>query len=129
MKKIIAALLILFTLTLCGCTPYTSRFSAVGYVHSNTSKKVDMSFYEFNGTQVFNLKAKNSDEHIKYSVKLESGKADVYYDCGEGKVLLFTINGGDEFNGQGEALRAGKVYLIVETDGKCSNGSFVFTVE
>ena len=128
MKKIIAALLILFTLTLCGCTPYTSSYRAVGYVHSNTSNKAEMSFYEFSGTQVFNWQTK-SGEHIKYTAKLESGKADVYCDCGEGKVLLFTINGGDEFNGQSEALPVGKVYLIVETDGKCSNGSFVFTVE
>ncbi len=129
MKKTIAVLIILFALTLCGCTPYTSSFRAVGYVHSNTSKKVDMSFYEFNGRQVFNLKAKSGDEHIKYTAKLETGKADVYYDSGEGKVLLFTINGGDEFNGQSETLGAGRVYLIVETDGKCSGGSFAFKVE
>ena len=128
MKRIITVLLIIFTLTLFGCTPYTSSYRAVGYVHSNTHKHVVMSFYEFTGTQAFDLNAKDG-ECIKYTAKLETGKADVYYDCGEGKVLLFTVNGGDEFSGQSDALRKGKAYLIVETDGKCSNGAFEYTVE
>lgn len=118
---------ILLSLLLCGCGKYPSRYRAVGFVHSNTSDSASMSFYSFDGCISFRLKG-SSDGQIRYSAALESGSATVYYDYIGVKAELFTIRAGEEVSSFGGYVGNGTVYLIVETDEPCRNGSFRFSL-
>ena len=129
-KKFLAALAVLCILSLAGCSKYQSGYMAVGFVHSNTSRSGTMSFFSFNGTHVLNMRCGDQDAgQIRYSAKLGSGSASVYYDCGEGKTLLFAVRGGDNLQGSGGQLKEGAVYIVVETDGACEDGEFRFEIE
>ena len=122
----IIAALMLFSLT--GCEKYSSKYHAVGFVHSNDTTSAFMNFYSFNGRMVFKLKSSGEGD-LKYTAKLESGHATVYYDFRGTKSELFSVVGGDEITSHGGYVEAGKVYVIVETDGKCLNGEFRFSLE
>lgn len=78
MKRIIP-LLVSAAMLLClsGCGRYSSSYKAIGFVHSNESNSAFMSFHSFEGRMVFKLKSDGEGE-LKYSAKLEDGKASVY---------------------------------------------------
>ena len=42
---------------------------------------------------------------------------------------FFSLEGGEEAASHGGYVEAGTVYVIVETDGKCMNGEFRFSVK
>ena len=125
-KLLTAVLAAVLALVLTGCSSYVSHYSAVGFVHSNTSGSASMNFYSFDGTMVFRLNAQDAGERIRYSAKLESGSAAVFYDAGGTKTLLFSIGPGETVSASGAPLEKGTVHLLVETDGKCTNGEFRF---
>ena len=128
MKRITALMLAMVLIfTAAGCSSYISSYTAVGFVHSNSSKSAFMNFFSFKGRMVFRLKS-TSEGDIKYTAKLESGKAAVYYDYNGTKLELFSASGGDEIDSRGGYIEKGTVYIIVETDGKCKNGEFRFSV-
>ncbi len=112
-----------------GCVPYSSHYRAVAFVHTNTAKNAQMSFMEFEGQMVFKLKA-GKDSTIKYEAELETGSASVWIDAVGTKQLMFSPVSGDVFDNalELELDSARTVYIIVETDGKCLNGRFGFTV-
>ena len=56
---------------------------------------------------------------LKYSAKLESGSATVYYDFLGSKSELFSVHSGDEVDSFGGYVDRGTVYIIVETNGEC----------
>ena len=122
--KFLAVILMLLCLT--GCSEYTSSYKAVGFVHSNTSKSAMMSFYSFDGRMVFKIKSSGT---VTCSGALESGNATVYYGNKDTKKELFTIKAGEEIEAHSEDVESGTIYIIVETDGKCTNGSFDFKAE
>lgn len=115
-------------LSLVGCSKYPSKYKAVGFVHSNESSSAFMDFYSFDGRIAFKLKSTGEGD-LKYSAKLESGSATVYYDFYGTKTELFSISSGDEINSHGGYIEAGTVYVIVETNGECQNGNFRFSLE
>ena len=128
MKKIcillVSAILIVM---LTGCGKYTSGSNAVGFVHSSDSDSAFMNFYSFKGRMVFKLKSSGEGE-LKYTAKLESGNATVYYDFFGTKQELFSISSEEELDSHGGYVEAGTVYIIVETDGTCKNGEFRFSL-
>jgi hypothetical protein len=128
MKKIcillVSAILIVM---LTGCGKYTSGYNAVGFVHSSDSDSAFMNFYSFKGRMVFKLKSSGEGE-LKYTAKLESGNAAVYYDFFGTKQELFSISSEEELDSHGGYVEAGTVYIIVETDGTCKNGEFRFSL-
>lgn len=128
MKKIcillVSAILIVM---LTGCGKYTSGYNAVRFVHSSDSDSAFMNFYSFKGRMVFKLKSSGEGE-LKYTAKLESGNATVYYDFFGTKQELFTISSEEELDSHGGYVEAGTVYIIVETDGTCKNGEFRFSL-
>ena len=129
MKKV-CAITLLFAALLClgSCGEYTSHYKAVAFVHSNEPDSAFMNFYEFEGTMVFKLRNKDA-KVLKYTAALESGEAEISYDCGEGKNVLCAVKAGDEFDSETALLPAGTLYIIVETAGKCRNGKFEFNLK
>ena len=133
MKKTIFVLLILATviacLCLCGCTPYNSSFKAKIFVHSNTNKSAAMSYTSFEGTYVFKMKTdKEKSEVLEYSGHTDMGDVTVYYDCDGSKNELFSLHAGDTLTGSVDLPTGAVVYVIVETDGAASDGSFTFAI-
>ena len=122
------ALMLALAMLLCsfGCGGYKSKYRAVGFVHSNDTESAYMSFYTFEGTMVFKFHTTRESD-IKYSAKLESGSATVYYDY-SGKQELFSVKGGEELDSRGGYVDNGTIYVIVETDGECMNGEFSFRI-
>ena len=132
MKKITIVFLfsVLFLCCFVGCSKYMSHYSAIASVRTNSPGKGSLNFSSFNGSMVFHLKCKDgSARQMDYTAKLESGNASVYYDCDGTKKLLFTIGSGETVSSSLEGLPVGKLYVIVETDGKCKEGRFVFEMK
>ncbi len=128
MKKVYATLILLLTIiSLVGCG-YSSSYKATGFVHSNHGSEADMSFGSFDGRMVFKLKSSGEGD-ITYKAKLESGSAKVYYDYFGTKEELFAIGDGEGVDSHGGYVEKGYVYIIVETDEKCTNGEFWFCIE
>ena len=129
MKKVLSFFAAVLTLILlAGCGTYSSKYRAVGLVHSNESASAYMGFYTFDGRMVFRLKS-TGEGSLHYSADLESGSAAVYYDSYGTKSELFSVNGGEVLDSFGGYVEAGTVYIIVETSGECRNGHFRFCLE
>ena len=132
MKKtslvLLIALLLLFTFCLTACVPYRSSYKTIASVVTNTSSKGSMSFSSFEGTRDFTLKPKN-DGVIVYTAKIASGSATVYSDTDGEKKQLFTISAGEEVSATAGEVKKGKLYIIVESTEKCTDGRFEFAIE
>ena len=129
MKKVLAVIAaVVLLLSFAGCGKYSSNYKAVAFVHSNESTSAFMNFYSFDGRMVFKLKSAGEGD-LKFSAKLETGSATVYYDYYGTKTELFSINSGDELDSHGGYIEAGTVYVIVETNGECRNGEFHFSLD
>ena len=124
------ALVLCFSLSACG-TKYASHYSSTLMVKSNTSKEASVSFDTFSGTYV--IKLTNTSEEkavITYNATLEEGNIKVYYDYNDEKLDLFEIGTSGSVEGQTETFTSNKtIYVIIESDGKCSEGSFSFALE
>ena len=132
MRKTVFFLLLALMLLLCltGCSRYSSHYSAMILVHSNTTDSSYMSFSSFNGTKTFKMNCKSaSGGLLEYSAKLESGSATVYYDHDGNKTELFSIRGGEEIASTAVPVSQGPVYVIVETNEKCKEGKFDFNLK
>lgn len=131
-KAVIAVtmLVLCFTLSACG-GKYVSHYSATMMVKTNTSNKATVSFGGFNGTYVMQLKNRNADEvFISYAATLGEGNIKVYYDFNDEKLDLFEIATDGSVEGKTETFTGNKtIYVIIESDGKCDEGSFSFTLE
>lgn len=129
MKKVFTLIVTaLMLLSLAGCTKYSSKYKAVAFVHSNDSSSAYMNFYSFDGRMVFKLHSAGEGA-VKYSAKLESGSATVYYDFYGNKEELLSVSSSNEVASHGGYIEAGTVYIIVETDGECQNGEFRFSLD
>lgn len=122
MKKL-ASLIILLTmlLSLCSCGEYVSSYSALGLVKNQTSHSCEASFLSFNGKLVFKLKKSDQGEEgdISYSVEVEAGAVDLYYDIYGTKQSLAHVEAGENISARGGYIEGGKtVYIFIEgTDG------------
>ena len=129
-KILFAVLAAVSLLFLTGCGKYVSSRSASGFVHHNHSKDADMTFSSFQGSQVFTLNVDaEAGGQIRYTAKLETGAATVFYDTDGTKKELFSVKAGDDLNASGGELAKGTLYIIVETTEKCENGEFTFSIE
>lgn len=129
MKKAVILIMAVVLCILCftACSRYSSKYAAVGFVHSNTSKEASMSFFEFEGTMVFELES--SGDLLRYSAKLEKGSASVCYDIDGIRKDLFKLNAGEKTSASVSGFENKKVTIIIETNGKCENGDFKFEAE
>ena len=126
----VVALVLCFTLSACG-NKYVSRYNAMLMVRTNTSNNASVSFDSFSGTYVIVLKNNSADEvFITYEATLEEGNIKVYYDFDDEKLNLFEIETNGSVDGETETFTGNKtIYIIIESDGKCNDGSFSFVLE
>ena len=119
-----------FTLAACG-NKYVSHYSAMLMVRENTSNKASVSFDSFSGTYVIKLKNNGTDEvFITYEATLQEGNIKVSYDYNDEKMNLFEIKTNGSVDSQTETFTGNKtIYIIIESDGKCNDGSFSFVLE
>lgn len=135
MKKIkkaiisIATLILCFTLSSCG-NKYVSKYSATMMVRTNTSNKASVSFGSFSGTYVMKLQNRGADAFIAYEATLDEGNIKVYYDINDEKLSLFEIEANGSKTGKTDTFTGDKtIYIIIESDAKCEEGSFSFVLE
>ncbi len=136
MKKFASAIIAVITLALCftlsACSvKYVSKYSALAMVTTNTSNKATVSFSSFSGTYVMKLQNNGAGEvSITYRATLEEGSVKVYYDYNDEKLDLFEIGTNGSVDNKTETFTGNKtIYVIIESDGKCKEGSFSFTLE
>ena len=123
-------LILCFTLSACG-NKYVSRYNAMLMVRTNTSDNASVSFDSFNGTYVIKLKNKGADEvFITYEATLGEGNIKVSYDFDGEKRNLFDIETDGSVDKKTETFTGNKtIYIIIESEGKCNDGSFSFALE
>lgn len=120
--------LTLFCLT--GCDVETSGFKATTYVQSNTSDHASMKFGSLEGRDNFKLTAKGkSPKKLKYTGKLGTGSATVYYKIDGEKKELFSIKAGEEVDSSFGEFSDTTIKLFFETNEKCKDGKFTFDLE
>ncbi|MBD5131993.1 MAG: hypothetical protein HDT28_05310 [Clostridiales bacterium] len=131
-KVIIAVMtaVLCFSLSACG-NKYSSNYSSKKMIEKSNSTESSVSFDGFSGTYVMKLKSNGEDEvYITYTATLAEGKINVYYDYNDEKLDLFEIETNGSVNSKTEAFTGNKtIYVIIESDGKCGEGSFLFTLE
>ncbi len=136
MKKVVGVIVAVLALVLCfalsACvTKYSSHYSSTVMVSSNTSKEGSVSFDTFSGTYVMQFRNTGDEKAvITYNASLKEGNIKVYYDFNDEKLDLFEIGTDGSVKGKTEAFTSNKtIYVIIESDGKCSEGSFSFALE
>lgn len=126
---LVSILVILLSVSLSGCSKYTSSFIASIYIHSSDSDSASMRFDSFKGREVMKFKApKNKKTTIHYKATLGEGTATVFYDDGT-KNELFTIKEGESLEASFGEFEDTTIYVIFETDGKCKDGKVELELE
>lgn len=132
MKKTIIALVLVLTLVmLCGCDGYVKSYSATLLVTSSKGDEASMEFRSFNGTYDLKLSRGKAAEHkLDVEASLGEGEMNVYIGTVDEKELLFTIKGGEVYDQEikldEKYANEKTVYIILESVGKCTNGEFEF---
>ena len=116
-------------LGMAGCSGYASSYSATVLISSNTSKSSSISFSTMKGSKVLKMKTKEEGKTLEYSGSLAEGKVTVYYDEDGTKKELFTISGGEKVESSKTLQTKGRLYVIVETEGKSESGKFQFEIK
>lgn len=126
----VVTLVLCFTLSACG-NKYVSHYSATLMVKTNTTNEASVSFDSFSGTYVMQLKNNGADEvFITYKATLREGNIKAYYDFNGEKLNLFEIETNGSVNKKTETFTGNKtIYIIIESEGKCIEGSFSFILE
>jgi len=112
-----------------GCSGYASGYSATVLISENTSNSALLSFSTMKGSKVLQMKTKEEGKTLEYSGTLGEGNVTVYYDEDGSKKELFTVSGGEKAESSVKLNVKGKISVIVETDGKCEAGKFVFKIK
>ncbi len=126
----VVTLVLCFTLSACGKI-YHSNYSSTAMVTTNNSDKASVSFDSFSGTYVMKLQNNGADEvYITYEATLGEGNITVYYDYNGEKSDLFKIQSNGSVDSKTETFTGNKtIYVIIESDGKCNEGSFSFALK
>ena len=130
MKNRHIPLFALAPLFLSSCSPYVSSYKAFMLVRSNAAEHSYVNFEELEGTLVFKMKKKTPGEGaLIYEAFLGEGKVNVIANIFNVESNLFTINGGESYEKtQGAYVEHGySVYIVLKTEGRCTNGRFDFT--
>lgn len=115
---------------LSSCSAYSSHYRATMLVQSNTSQKASVSFSTLDGRMVFKMKSKaDSAGRLNFSVGLGEGNLKVSVDTTGVRNDLLNLKSGDAYSSHLDNIGTGTVYVIIETDGRCSEGNLNFWLE
>ena len=131
-RVLISTMTLVLCFALCACgTKYHDNYSSSAMVEKTTDNDASVSFDTFSGVYVIKWNnTDNSETLITYNATLKDGNIKVYYDYNDEKLNLFEIGAGGSSEGKTEAFaRNQPIYIIIESDGKCGEGSFSFTLE
>ena len=131
MKKVITLCLlclILCTALLSSCDKYHSSFRALMCVESHNSYHSTLKFSELDGIKVFKMKTTEAMPTLYYAATVESGSVTVYCDYADEKVEWFRTTEGETVSGLHEPGANATVYVIIETNGTCKEGEFLFEI-
>ncbi|MCR5066455.1 MAG: hypothetical protein K6A14_00145 [Erysipelotrichaceae bacterium] len=129
MKKIMKCLaLLMLAVSLTGCSRHLNSYRAIGLFRSSNSRKATLNFYRLNGRIVFSLRY-DDGQRLVCTGHLQEGNVTVYYDIEDTENQLFALTGEQETSQVIAMSGKGSVYVIIETDGECINGSFSFAIE
>ena len=132
MKKICFLLSLILTLvTFCSCGSYVKSYSATILITSCHGDEANMKFDTFKGTYNFKLKRDDDAEHtLDLEATLDEGEMNIYIGVDGEKELLRTVKGGESYD---ETItlddkydKEKRIYVILESTGKCVNGDFEF---
>ena len=130
-KGVIAFVLMLSLVLLCGCSGYTKSYSATLLITSVHGDDASMEFHTFSGTYNFKLKRDGAREHtLDVEASLAEGEMNIYVGVGGEKDLLFTLRGGESCDKtiplDSKYDNEKTIYVILETAEKCKKGDFEF---
>lgn len=115
---------------LSSCSAYSSHYRATMLVQSNTSQKASVSFSTLDGRMVFKMKSKaDSAGRLNFSAGLGEGNLKVSVDTTGVRNDLLNLKSGDAYSSHLDNIGTGTVYVIIETDGRCSDGNLNFWLE
>ena len=132
MKKIGFVLVLMFTLALlCSCGVYVKNYSATILITSCHGDEASMEFDTFKGTYNFKLRRDGAHENtLDLDASLKEGEVNIYIGANGEKDLLLTVKGGESYDKTitlDDKYRDEKrVYVIIESNGKCIDGDFEF---
>lgn len=132
MKKLCLALALVFILlALCSCSGYVNSYSATFLAVSSVGDEADIEFKTFKGTYNLKLTRDDADDRtLEYQASLAEGEINVYIGVGGEKDLLFTIKGGESAKAavplDNKYAGEKRVYIIIESVGKCADGDLEF---
>lgn len=132
MKKhtILAALGTALLLSSCN-SAFSSHWSAKMLIRSTSSYSSSMSFEEFKGLMVFNMKCKNDTYNtLTYDLSLVEGKFNISYAHTEDEITtLCTIEGTDMKEGYVHLPEEGQFYVLLESEETSKSGNFKFEMK
>ena len=127
---IFSLLMALLTFCLASCDVESSGFIAGKYVQKNNGNSAKISFSSFKGNDDYKIHTSgDSPKTLKYTGKLDSGDASVYYEVSGEKKELFRIKGGEEVNSSIGDINDTSVKIFFEAPEKCKGGEFTFELE
>ena len=130
-KTCITLMFMLAFIMLCGCGEYVKSYSATILITSREGDEASMEFATFKGTYNFKLKRDDFAEHtLDFEARLGEGEMNVYIGVNGEKELLRVVKGCESYD---ETIKLSekydnekKIYIILESVGKCVNGDFEF---
>lgn len=132
MKKLYFTLVLMLALLMfCGCSGYVKSYSATILITSQDGDEASMEFDTFKGTYNFKLRREDIPEYtLDLEASLTEGEMNIYVGVNGEKDLLLTVKGGERID---KTIKLDekydnekRVYIILESIGKCKGGDFEF---
>lgn len=130
-KSYYVLVLMLALLMFCGCSGYVKSYSATILITSQDGDEASMEFDTFKGIYNFKLRREDVPEYtLDLEASLTEGEMNIYVGVNGEKDLLLTVKGGERID---KTIKLDKkydnekrVYIILESIGKCKGGDFEF---
>lgn len=116
-KRKYLILIFVAALLLSACSRHISSYKAIGLNAESSNDHCSVQFRSLTGRYVLQTKKTGSSEGtISYSIQLEEGEINIYYDALGVKELLCSAKAGAPVTGVGGYVERGKrIYIIIET--------------
>lgn len=116
-KRKYLILIFVAALLLSACSRHISSYKAKGLKAESSNDHCSVQFQSLEGRYVLQTQKTGSSEGtISYSIRLEEGEINIYYDALGMKEFLCTAKAGQLLTGnRGYVERGKRIYIIIET--------------